>query len=70
MYLLWIEPKYRGSGYGKLLTEKRIEWALKHSSDDYIYLDTYDAKDYHLKMGWEIIDVISDEQIIMKRKIR
>lgn len=53
--LLWIDPKYRGNNYGRLLFEKRIEYA-KSKGYKNIYLDTVNAENYHLKFGWKTID--------------
>jgi GNAT superfamily N-acetyltransferase len=66
--LLWVEPEYRGNNYGKLLTEKRFLHAEKSGYKE-IYLDTVSAKDYHLKIGWEIVREFyknNDLYIIMK----
>lgn len=51
--LLWVEPKYRGNEYGKILSNIRYEWAVNHGYQ-IIYLDTVDAYDYHVKMGWNL----------------
>jgi GNAT superfamily N-acetyltransferase len=51
--LLWVEPEYRGNGYGIQLSEIRYKWALDHNYK-IIYLDTIDAYDYHIKMGWTL----------------
>lgn len=66
--LLYIEPEYRGNNYGNLLTEKRFEHAISLGYKE-IYLDTYNAKDYHLKFNWIPIKEIKTErgiQTIMK----
>ncbi len=52
--LLWVEPEYRGRGYGNVLTKKRFVYA-KENGYETVYLDTVSAKDYHLKFGWEIV---------------
>ncbi len=62
--LLWVEPEYRGNGYGLMLTEKRFEYA-KLLGYKTIFLDTVFAKEYHLKMGWTVVKEI-DNKIIMK----
>ena len=49
--LLWVEPQYRGNGYGELLSKIRYKWAIDHNYK-VIYLDTIDAYDYHNKRGW------------------
>lgn len=71
--LLWVEPEYRGNGYGKILSKKRFEYAEKLGYKA-VYLDTIKAKDYHLKMelGWEIInefDKDCEHYIIMKKEL-
>ncbi len=55
---LWVHENYRGKGYGYLFTQKRFEYA-KNLGYTNIYLDTLQAKDYHLKFGWDIIDTIT-----------
>ncbi len=52
--LLWVEPEYRGNDYGSLLTQERFSWARERGYDC-VYLDTAEAKEYHLKHGWEEI---------------
>jgi len=49
--LLWVEPEFRGNNIGRILTEKRFEWALSKGYK-IIYLDTLDAMEYHKKQGW------------------
>ena len=56
---MWVEPEHRGNGYGWKLTQKRFEWAKEHGYD-IVYLDTINAMDYHLKMGWELIETIEE----------
>ncbi len=51
--LLWVEPEFRGNGYGKLLTAARAEWAIGNGHQ-IIYLDTIDAEKYHEKQGWKL----------------
>lgn len=51
--LLYVEPEYRGNGYGKLLSEIRYKYALEHNYK-VIYLDTIDAYKYHLKFDWKL----------------
>src|ERR1035437_1863963 len=66
--LLWVEPKHRGNDYGKMMTEKRFEYAQRLGFKT-IYLDTVNAKDYHLKCGWETIrtfDKNNEHYTIMK----
>lgn len=69
--LLWVEPIYRGNGYGEMLTKKRFDYAKEHGYG-VVYLDTVNAKDYHLKLGWEIIrefDKNDEHYTIMKYNI-
>jgi len=65
--LLWVEPGYRGHGYGKLITQARFNYA-KQIGFDTIYLDTIDMEPYHTKHGWKTIKKI-DKYIIMKYKL-
>lgn len=53
--LLWVEPQYRGNGYGKIMTDKRFEYA-KNKGFQKIYLDTENAEKYHLKLGWKKVN--------------
>lgn len=50
--LLWVEPQYRGNGYGKIMTDKRFEYA-KNKGFTKVYLDTEKAEEYHLEFGWK-----------------
>jgi len=52
--LLYVEPNFRGHGYGNEMTKCRFEY-VKNLGYNIIYLDTKDAKNYHLKFGWKII---------------
>lgn len=52
--LLWVEPRYRGKGYGKMMVDKRFEYA-KQKGYKKVYLDTKYAEKYHLKFGWKKI---------------
>jgi N-acetylglutamate synthase-like GNAT family acetyltransferase len=70
--MLYIEPEYRGNDFGQMLVQKRLEWANEHDFKE-VYLDTYNAKDYHLKFGWQIVKQIETERgtsTIMKYKIK
>jgi predicted N-acetyltransferase YhbS len=64
LFLLWIEPKYRGNNLGIELTKKRMKHAKKHGYK-IIYLDTTGAEMYHKKLGWEKIEVV-EKNTIMK----
>lgn len=69
--LLWIDSEHRGHGYGQMLTNIRFDWA-KFKGFKTVYLDTHDAKDYHLKHGWSIVrEVIYDgkKTYIMKHEL-
>ena len=44
--LLWVEPEFRGNGYGKRMTDKRFEYA-KSKGYKKVYLDTEEAEQYH-----------------------
>ena len=68
---LWIHEDYRGNGYGYLFSKKRFEYA-KNLGYSKIYLDTAQAKDYHLKFGWELIEIIKYKEIplyVMEHKL-
>jgi predicted N-acetyltransferase YhbS len=52
LYLLWVEPEFRGYSIGIELTRKRMEHARKFEYME-IYLDTMDAAPYHQALGWE-----------------
>lgn len=56
--LLWVEPEWRGCGYGQEITRKRIEYARSLGYDK-VYMDTKDAASYHLKFGWKIVSKIT-----------
>lgn len=71
--LLWVEPEHRGKGYGEKMSETRFEYARRRGYKT-IYLDTVNAKDYHLKtkFDWEIVrefDKNNEHYTIMKRDI-
>lgn len=57
LYLLWIDPEYRGNDLGIELTRERMKHARKHGYAE-IYLDTSDARPYHRKLGWEDITTV------------
>jgi len=66
--LLWVEPNYRGKGYGEMLTKKRFEYAKKLGYKT-IYLDTTDAIEYHKRRGWNFVKHIKwngEDDNIMK----
>lgn len=70
--LLWVEPEYRGKGYGNQLVQKRFEYA-RNLGYDTVYLDTADAMDYHLKFGWQIVKkttYMGEYNTIMKYNIK
>ena len=60
--LLWVEEEFRGNNYGKILSEIRYEWALNHNYK-IIYLDTINAYDYHIKMGWILKNKITHNNV-------
>lgn len=67
--LLWVEPKFRGNGYGKMLTDIRFKYALDKGYK-IIYLDTLDAEKYHAKHGWKTIkelDYNNEHYFIMQK---
>lgn len=53
--LLWVEPEFRGNGYGLMLTQARFDHALALGARE-VYLDTFNAKEYHLKNGWQVVE--------------
>ncbi|MEN9338525.1 MAG: hypothetical protein RI945_250 [Candidatus Parcubacteria bacterium] len=68
LYLLWIDPEYRGHKLGIELTKKRMDHARKYGYTE-VYLDTTDALEYHKKLGWEdvcIVDYEGEVDHIMK----
>ncbi len=68
LYLLWVDPEYRGYDLGILLTQKRMEHARKMGYKE-IYLDTVDAAPYHKALGWEEVGTVRWEDnpiLIMK----
>lgn len=68
LYLLWIEPAYRGNDIGIELTKARMEHARNHGYER-VYLDTTDAKPYHATLGWEEVCTImyeGEEDTIMQ----
>lgn len=71
IFLLWVEPKHRGQGIGIKLTKKIMNHAKK-LGHKVIYLDTIDALQYHLKLGWEKIEDANyhgEKTIIMKYEL-
>lgn len=60
LYLLWVDPEYRGHNLGIELTKKRMEHARKYGYSE-IYLDTTDALAYHKKLGWKEVCVVDYE---------
>lgn len=69
--LLWVEPENRGNDYGRLLTQKRFDHAKKLGYKT-VYLDTVNAKNYHLKFGWIILrefDKEGEHYTIMKHDL-
>lgn len=60
LYLLWVDPEYRGHSIGIELTKKRMEHAKKYGYNE-IYLDTTDALEYHKKLGWKEVCVVDYE---------
>lgn len=68
LYLLWVEPEYRGHNLGIELTKKRMEHARNHGYTE-IYLDTTETAPYHRVLGWEDVTVVQYEgepDLIMK----
>lgn len=57
LYLLWVDPPYRGNGLGIRITKKRMDHARLHGYKK-IYIDTYDATAYHRNLGWEEVETI------------
>lgn len=71
--LLWVDPEYRGNGYGALLSKRRFKYAKKLGYKS-VYLDTIEAKDYHLKikLGWDVMRTFSRDNknyTIMKKEL-
>ena len=58
VYLLWVEPEYRGNNLGIELTRKRMDHAKKFGYKE-IYLDTVDAYEYHKSLGWEDVCTVN-----------
>lgn len=59
--VLWVDEKYRHSGYGSELLEKVESEAIKQGC--YLsHLDTFDfqAKDFYLKNGYEVFGVLDN----------
>lgn len=52
LLLLWVEPEFRGNDIGIMLTQARMNHARRHGYNE-VFIDTNDALDYHLKLGWE-----------------
>jgi GNAT superfamily N-acetyltransferase len=65
--LLWVEPEYRGSNLGSLLTEKRFEYAKSIGCSE-IYIHTVSAKNYHMNsnVGWEVFKDVDGHTILKK----
>lgn len=59
--ILWVDPRYRGKGFGRMLLED-VERAAREAGCSLIHLDTFDfqAKDLYLKCGYEIFGVLED----------
>jgi len=51
---LWVEPEYRGNGYGQLLNKAVARQAQKLGYHK-LYLDTDSALKYHERFGWKHI---------------
>lgn len=60
LYLLWVDPKYRGHNLGIELTKKRMDHARTYGYTE-VYLDTTDALEYHKKLGWEDVCIVDYE---------
>jgi len=68
LYLLWVDPEYRGHNLGIEITKKRMGHARKYGYTE-IYLDTKDALEYHKKLGWKevcVVDYKGEVDHIMK----
>lgn len=59
-YLLWVEPEYRGHSIGIGLTRARMDHARKFGYEK-VFLDTSDAPEYHLAMGWKPVETVMFE---------
>ncbi len=69
--LLYVEPEFRGNGYGRMMTDVRFRWA-KNLGHKEIFLDTHEAKNYHLKFGWNVVRNLNyqgENVIIMKHDL-
>jgi predicted N-acetyltransferase YhbS len=51
LLLLWVEPSYRRRGVGWRLSLARFQFA-RQSGVNAVFLDTSNAKRYHLNRGW------------------
>ena len=73
--LLWVSEAYRGHGIGSHLMHK-VEETAKQKGCTLIHLDTFDfqAKDFYLKLGYEIFGTLEDcppghKRYYLKKKI-
>jgi GNAT superfamily N-acetyltransferase len=59
--VLWIDQRYRHAGFGSRLV-LQMEAAAKKMGCDLIHLDTFDfqAKDFYLKLGYEVFGELDD----------
>lgn len=57
LYLLWVDPEFRGHDLGIELTKRRMEHARSHGYME-VYLDTADAPKYHRNLGWEDVCMV------------
>lgn len=59
--VLWVDEKYRHSGYGSKLLEKVESEAVKQGCH-LVHLDTFDfqAKDFYIKKGYEVFGELND----------
>ncbi len=57
--ILWVKEEFRAEGYGSILV-KEAEKVAKEKGCKLITLETFDfqAKDFYLKHGYEIIGVL------------
>lgn len=71
LLLLYIESEHRGNEMGKRLSLARIEHARK-CGYKFVYIDTTDAHQYHIKHGWVKVDEVNyhgDRDIIMRHDL-
>ena len=66
--VLWVKEQYRKEGYGSILLNE-VEKIAKEKGCNLIHLDTFDfqAKDFYLKHGYEILGVLDDCPMEHKR---